>query len=54
MLYTLAVILIIAWLLGSVDFNKEGRPIIWALVVGIAIYFAYRILGRPKQVRQDS
>ena len=45
---------LIAWLLGSVDFNKEGRPIIWALVIGIAIYFAYRILGRQKKVRQDS
>ncbi len=47
---------LIAWLLGSVDFNREGRPIIWALAVGIVIYYAYRIFGRGKseQVRQES
>src|SRR5690606_3413185 len=36
---------LIAWLLSSVDFQKEGLPIIGTLVVGIIIYYAYRFFG---------
>jgi amino acid transporter len=38
---------LIAWLLGNVDFKKEGLPIVIAAVVGIIIYYAYRFFGKP-------
>ena len=40
---------LIAWLLGNVDFKKEGLPIVIAAIVGILIYYAYRFFGKPDE-----
>ncbi len=38
---------LIAWLLGNVDFKKEGLPIVIAAVIGIVIYYSYKFFGKP-------
>lgn len=40
---------LIAWLLGNVDFKKEGLPIVIAAIVGILIYYVYRFFGKPDE-----
>lgn len=37
----------IGWLLSRVDLQKEGIPIIAALIIGVVIYYGYRLFGRP-------
>lgn len=44
---------LIAWLLGNVDFRKEGLPIVIALIAGIAIYYAYRLFTKRPDERDD-
>jgi basic amino acid/polyamine antiporter, APA family len=39
-------LILIAWLLTNVDFRKEGLAIFIAAVIGLVIYFAYRIFSR--------
>lgn len=39
---------LIAWLLTNVDLRKEGLAILIAMVVGLALYFAYRIIGKNR------
>lgn len=41
---------LIAWLLSSVDLQKEGIPIIGALIVGIIIYYSYRFFGNNSPI----
>ena len=40
---------LIGWLLANVSFKKEGLPILIAIVVGIFIYYAYRLFRRPHE-----
>lgn len=37
---------LIVWLLTSVDFRKEGLPIIVAAIAGLVVYFAYRMFRK--------
>jgi len=40
---------LIVWLLGNVDFKKEGLPILIAGGIGLILYFAYRLFGRAER-----
>ena len=44
---------LIGWLLANVSFKKEGLPILIAIVVGIVIYYTYRLFGRPHEDAQQ-
>lgn len=37
---------LIIWLLTNVDFSKEGKAIIYSVVIGLILYFAYKIIGK--------
>lgn len=37
---------LIAWLLIQVDFTKEGIPIVIATLIGLALFFAYKLITR--------
>ena len=39
-------LILIVWLLTNVDYKKEGLVMLIAVAVGLAIYFAYRYLGK--------
>ena len=39
-------LILIGWLLTRVDYKNEGLVMLVAVAVGLAIYFAYRFLGR--------
>jgi amino acid transporter len=43
---TVSSLLLIGWLLTRVDYKKEGLVMLVMLGVGLAIYFAYRFLGK--------
>ena len=34
-------------LLTNVDFTKEGLPIIASAAVGLAVFYAYRLMRKP-------
>ncbi len=39
-------LILIVWLLTNVDFKKEGLAILIAVVVGLVLYFAYRLMRK--------
>jgi amino acid transporter len=42
-------LILTAWLLTNVDFRKEGLAILIAAIIGLIVYFAYRIFSRNKK-----
>ena len=42
------------WLLTNVDFQKEGLSILILIVVGLAIYFAYKIFQSKFQAKEEN
>ncbi|MGD9561440.1 MAG: APC family permease [Pyrinomonadaceae bacterium] len=40
---------LIVWLLTQVDFGKEGIPIIIAAVIGLVLFFGYKLMRKPAQ-----
>lgn len=45
---------LIAWLLGNVDYRKEGLPILASAIAGLIIYLAYRKFGKPGVMTVES
>lgn len=41
-------LILIIWLLTNVDFSKEGKAIIYSVVIGLILYFAYKIVGKKR------
>ncbi|MCD9187724.1 MAG: amino acid permease [Pyrinomonadaceae bacterium] len=41
-------LILIIWLLTNVDFSKEGKAIIYSVVIGLILYFAYKIVGKNR------
>lgn len=41
-------LILIIWLLTNVDFSKEGKAIIYSVVIGLILYFAYKIIGKNR------
>lgn len=39
-------LILIGWLLTTVDYKKEGMAILIVAAVGLVIYFAYRFFGK--------
>ncbi|HQU84975.1 MAG TPA: APC family permease [Pyrinomonadaceae bacterium] len=47
-------LVLIIWLLTNVDFTKEGKAIIYSVVIGLLLYFAYKIFGKKRtETRSD-
>jgi amino acid transporter len=44
---------LIVWLLTSVDFAKEGLPILIAAIVGFVIYFLYRVFRKSDNLEMQ-
>lgn len=42
-----------AWLLGNVDFKKEGLPIVVAVALGMVIYYANKIFSRRAETASN-
>ena len=47
-------LILIVWLLTNVDFKKEGLAILIAAVVGLIIYFAYRLFSKGENISEDT
>lgn len=48
-------LVLIIWLLTNVDFTKEGKAIIYSVVIGLLLYFAYKIFGKKRtEMRSDN
>jgi len=43
-------IALVIWLVTNVDFTKEGLPIIVVAVVGIVLYYLFKIFRRPAAI----
>jgi basic amino acid/polyamine antiporter, APA family len=41
-------LILIVWLLTNVDYKKEGLAILIAVVVGLVLYYAYRLIGKAE------
>ncbi len=46
-------LLLIVWLLTNVDFKKEGLAILVAIIVGLIVYFAYRIFSAKSETAES-
>jgi amino acid transporter len=40
-------LILIVWLLTNVDYKKEGLVILYVAAIGLMVYFAYQLLGKP-------
>jgi basic amino acid/polyamine antiporter, APA family len=41
-------LILIVWLLTNVDYTKEGLAILMAVIVGLVLFFAYRLFSKDK------
>jgi len=41
-------LILIIWLLTNVDISKEGKAIIYSVVIGLILYFAYKFIGKNR------
>jgi amino acid transporter len=46
-------LILIVWLLANVDFKKEGLAILIAAVIGLVVYFAYRIFSKNREAAEN-
>ncbi len=46
-------LILTAWLLTNVDFRKEGLAILVAAIVGLIIYFAYRVFSKNTKTSDE-